>query len=176
MAGEKRRSPVITPLCGQLSFVSRSSLRIETTRYVQCTVMRASGELDHAGRARFSACINAVWDWSEGPVLVFDLADLDFYDSSVIGVLAMVMQRMEEQGSGRIILVRPSDHLLSVLRLTDLLSHVELRDNVEETVAELMLQSGEVRSPVPTSPPVVAHTGRREVTAERDRRGGSRRC
>jgi anti-anti-sigma factor len=117
-------------------------LRIETTRYVHCTVLRASGELDHAGRVRFSACINAVWDWSEGPVLVLDLADLDFYDSSVIGVLAMAMQRMEEESSGRIILVRPSDHLLSVLRLTDLLSHVELRDSAEETVAELMVQSG----------------------------------
>ncbi|MGN9843070.1 STAS domain-containing protein [Nonomuraea sp. H19] len=124
-------------------------MRIETTRYLQCTVLRASGELDHAGRVRFSACINAVWDWSAGPVLVFDLADLDFYDSSVIGVLAMVMQRMEEEGSGRIILVRPSHHLLSVLRLTDLLSHVELRDSVEETVAELMLQSGEPGSPAP---------------------------
>jgi anti-anti-sigma factor len=104
--------------------------------------MRATGELDHAGRVRFSAHINAVWDWSPGPVLVFDLADLDFYDSSVIGVLAMAMQRMEEERSGRIILVRPSEHLLSVLRLTDLLSHVELRDSVEETVGELMLDVG----------------------------------
>jgi anti-anti-sigma factor len=137
-------------------------LRIETTRYVQCTVVRASGELDHAGRVRFSACINAVWGWSDGPVLVFDLADLDFYDSSVIGVLAMAMQRMEEEGdSGRIILVRPSDHLLSVLRLTDLLSHVELRDNVEETVAELMMQSGESASPAPSCPPLVIQTGGR---------------
>jgi anti-anti-sigma factor len=141
--------------------VSKSGLRIETTRYLQCTVIRAGGELDHAGRVRFSACINAVWDWSDGPVLVFDLAELDFYDSSVIGVLAMAMQRMEEQGSGRIILVRPSGHLLSVLRLTDLLSHVELRESVEETVAELMLQSGESGSPAPTHLPAIVHSGRR---------------
>ncbi|MEV0163054.1 STAS domain-containing protein [Nonomuraea fuscirosea] len=116
-------------------------LRIETTRHLHCTVLRAGGVLDHAGRERFSDRINQVWNWSVGPVLVFDLADLDFFDSSVIGVLAMAMQRMEEQGEGRIILVRPSDHLLSVLRLTDLLSRVELRGSVEETVAELMLQS-----------------------------------
>ncbi|MEU8358588.1 STAS domain-containing protein [Nonomuraea sp. NPDC048882] len=116
-------------------------LRIETTRHLHCTVLRAGGVLDHAGRVRFSDRINQVWNWSVGPVLVFDLADLDFFDSSVIGVLAMAMQRMEEQGEGRIILVRPSDHLLSVLRLTDLLSRVELRGSVEETVAELMLQS-----------------------------------
>ncbi|MGI5285592.1 STAS domain-containing protein [Nonomuraea polychroma] len=141
--------------------MSKSGLRIETTRYLQCAAIRASGELDHAGRVRFSACINAVWDWSDGPVLVFDLAELHFYDSSVIGVLAMAMQRMEEEGSGRIILVRPSGHLLSVLRLTDLLSHVELRESVEETVAELMLQSGESGSPAPTRPPVIVHSGRR---------------
>jgi anti-anti-sigma factor len=121
--------------------VGDGGLRIETTRHLHCTVLRAGGVLDHAGRERFSDRINQVWNWSVGPVLVFDLADLDFFDSSVIGVLAMAMQRMEEQSEGRIILVRPSDHLLSVLRLTDLLSRVELRGSVEETVAELMLQS-----------------------------------
>ncbi|MFC4118704.1 STAS domain-containing protein [Nonomuraea zeae] len=121
--------------------MGKRSLRIETIRHVHCTVLRASGELDHAGRVRFSARINDVWDWSPGPVFVFDLSELNFYDSSVIGVLAMVMQRMEEESSGRIILVNPSEHLMSVLRLTDLLSHVELRGSVEETVAELMVQA-----------------------------------
>jgi anti-anti-sigma factor len=122
--------------------VGRNVLRIETTRHLSCTVVRASGELDHAGRVRFSACLNAICDWATGPVLVFDLADLRFFDSSIIGVLATVMQRMEQAGSGRIILVRPSRHLLSVLRLTNLLSRVELRDSVEETVAELTLRPG----------------------------------
>ncbi|MFI7105867.1 STAS domain-containing protein [Nonomuraea sp. NPDC050227] len=122
-------------------------MSIETTRHQQCTVMRATGELDHAGRVRFSAHINAVWDWSPGPVLVFDLGDLVFYDSSAIGVLATAIQRMEAEPGGRIIVVSPSDHLLSVLRLTDLLSHVELRGSVEETVAELTV--GAIPPPVP---------------------------
>ncbi|NRQ38121.1 STAS domain-containing protein [Nonomuraea sp. NN258] len=122
-------------------------MRIETTRHLQCTVIKAGGELDHGGRVRFSAHINAVWDWSAGPVLVFDLADLIFYDSSVIGVLAMALQRMQDSDDGRIIVVRPSGHLLTVLRLTDLISHVELRDSVDETVAELMLRAGPTADP-----------------------------
>ncbi|WP_176993836.1 STAS domain-containing protein [Nonomuraea jiangxiensis] len=135
-------------------------MRIETIRHLRCTVIRASGELDHAGRVRFSACVMAVWDWSEGPVLVFDLTDLAFYDSSVIGVLAMAMQRMEEEDSGgRIILVRPTGHLLSVLRLTDLLSHVELRDSVEETVAELTTRSSAHGASALAPPPVVLRLG-----------------
>ncbi|GAB2959888.1 hypothetical protein GCM10027203_76080 [Nonomuraea fastidiosa] len=117
---------------------------IETTRHLHCTVVRAAGVLDHAGRERFSSCVDIVWNWSVGPVLVFDLADLDFYDASIIGVLGMVMQRMEEEGgSGRIILVRPSAHLLTVLRLTGLLPHVELRDSVAETLTELALHPSE---------------------------------
>ncbi|MEU5867850.1 STAS domain-containing protein [Nonomuraea sp. NPDC047529] len=116
-------------------------MSIETIRHLHCTVMRATGELDHAGRARFSAHIHTVWDWSAGPVLVFDLAELVFYDSSVIGVLATAMQRMEAEPGGRIVVVRPSEHLLSVLRLTDLLSHVELSGSVDETVAELMVDA-----------------------------------
>ncbi|MEU1724239.1 STAS domain-containing protein [Actinomadura sp. ATCC 39365] len=122
-------------------------MSIETIRHQQCTVMRATGELDHAGRVRFSAHINTVWDWSPGPVLVFELADLVFYDSSAIGVLATAIQRMEAEPGGRIIVVSPSDHLLSVLRLTDLLSHVELRGSVDETVAELTV--GTIPPPVP---------------------------
>ncbi|TDC87872.1 anti-sigma factor antagonist [Nonomuraea deserti] len=138
--------------------MTERGLRIEATRYVHCTVIRASGELDHEGRVRFSACITSVWDWSQGPVLVFDLHDLDFYDSSVIGVLAMAMQRMEEErGGGRIILVQPDHHLLSVLRLTDLLSHVELADSVEQVVAELMVQAEDGSSG--RSPPRVITRG-----------------
>lgn len=118
--------------------MTSNGLRIDTTRHPHCTVLRAGGRLDHAGRVRFSARVNDVWDWSDGPVLVFDLAELDFYDSSVIGVLAMAMQRMEEEhADGRIILVRPSGHLLDVLRQTDLLAHVELRDSVADILAEL---------------------------------------
>ncbi|MEW9549899.1 STAS domain-containing protein [Nonomuraea sp. NPDC050783] len=155
---------MITPSRGQWERVTGSGLRIETTRHLQCTVMRASGRLDHPGRVRFSACVNAVWGWSAGPVLVFDLAELDFYDASVIGVLAMAMQRMEEErAGGRIILVRPSDHLLTVLRLTDLLSRVELRDSVEETVAELTLERG----PSGSAPPRAGPAGARPLQSIR---------
>lgn len=117
-----------------------SGLRIETIRHVRCTVLRASGELDHAGRARFSAHVQAVWDWSPGPVLVFDLAELVFYDSSAIGVLAVALQQAAATGGGRVIVVRPTAHLLNVLRRTDLLPHVELRGSVEEVVAELTVR------------------------------------
>ncbi|MFG1945994.1 STAS domain-containing protein [Nonomuraea sp. NPDC048826] len=123
------------------------SLRIETIPYRGCTVLRARGVLDHAGRARFSAHVEAVWDWSPGPVLVFDLSRLRFYDASAIGVLAMALQRMRAAGSGRVILVRPTDHLLNVLRQTDLLAHVEIRDSVAEIVAELMPPATDFREP-----------------------------
>lgn len=119
--------------------MSADAVRIDTIRHVHCTVVRASGELDHAGRKRLIAHIEAVWDWSEGPILVFDLADLLFYDSSVIGALGMALQRVQATQSGRIILAHPGRRLLAVLRRTGLLDHVEIRDSVEEVVAELML-------------------------------------
>ncbi|MGW0483299.1 STAS domain-containing protein [Nonomuraea sp. NPDC003214] len=118
-----------------------AALRIETVRHRECTVLVAAGELDHAGRERFGAHVDAVWDWSPGPVLVFDLADLIFYDSSVIGVLAAVLQRMRAEGSGEVILARPTPHLVNVLRQTDLLGHVSLSQSVDVAVAELMLKT-----------------------------------
>ncbi|MEV4292251.1 STAS domain-containing protein [Nonomuraea bangladeshensis] len=142
--------------------MTSDGLRIDTTRHPHCTVLRAGGRLDHAGRVRFSARVNDVWDWSDGPVLVFDLAELDFYDSSVIGVLAMAMQRMEEEhADGRIILVRPSGHLLDVLRQTDLLAHVELRDSVAEIIAELSTAHPSTARPsTARTPPAGATTPR----------------
>ncbi|WP_378624715.1 STAS domain-containing protein [Nonomuraea guangzhouensis] len=114
-------------------------MRIDTIRHVYCTVLRASGELDHAGRARLSARIQEVWDWSDGPILVFDLADLVFYDSSLVGALAVALQRVRATRSGRIILANPPDRLVAVLERTGLLRYVEISGGVQETVAEIVL-------------------------------------
>ncbi len=138
-----------TPLSGKPYDVA-DRLRIETTHHLGCTVLRAGGVLDHAGGARFSAHVQAVWGWSQGPVLVFDLSELRFYDSSAIGVLGTALQRIEATGSGRVILIRPTEHLLSVLRQTDLLARVEVRDSVAEIVAELMSGDADFREPEET--------------------------
>ncbi|WP_219463087.1 STAS domain-containing protein [Nonomuraea rhizosphaerae] len=114
-------------------------VRIETVRHVHCTVLRVSGELDHFGRARLSRHIREVWDWSAGPVLVFDLADVIFYDASLIGALAVALQRAEDTGSGRVILAAPTERLVTVLERTGLLPYVEISGGVEETVAELLV-------------------------------------
>ncbi|MFG1680639.1 STAS domain-containing protein [Nonomuraea sp. NPDC049269] len=119
--------------------MSARAVRIDTIRHVHCTVLRASGELDHSGRARLSARIQEVWDWSEGPILVFDLADLVFYDSSLVGALAVALQRVQATRSGRIILANPPDRLVTVLERTGLLRYVELSGGVQETVAEIVL-------------------------------------
>lgn len=115
-------------------------MRIETTRHRGCVVLRARGVLDHAGRAAFSTHVRAEWDRSPGTVLVFDLGELLFYDSSAVGVLAVVLQRMRVSGGGRLVLVRPTGHLLDVLRRTGLLAYVEVRDSVAEILAELNLR------------------------------------
>ncbi|MEV0351645.1 STAS domain-containing protein [Nonomuraea sp. NPDC050680] len=120
--------------------MSACAVRIDTIRHVHCTVLRASGELDHVGRARLSARIQEVWDWSDGPILVFDLTAVMFYDSSLIGALAVALQRVRATRSGRIILASPPDRLLTALERTGLLQYVEIRDGVQETVAEIMIE------------------------------------
>jgi anti-anti-sigma factor len=146
--------------------VNAGVVRIETIRHVHCTVLRVSGELDHVGRARLSARIREVWDWSEGPVLVFDLARVVFYDSSLIGALAVALQRARETRSGRVILADPPERLVTVLERTGLLPYVEISGGVEETVGELMIamerqsepgkarmeRSQQARAPCPRQP------------------------
>lgn len=139
--------------------MSAGSVRIDTIRHVHCTVFRASGELDHTGRARLSARIQEAWDWSDGPVLVFDLADVVFYDSSLIGALAVALQRVRATRSGRIILANPPDRLVTGLERTGLLQYVEIRGGVQETVAEIVLAAERRRREGAGGAPMGARAG-----------------
>jgi anti-anti-sigma factor len=152
--------------------MSARAVRIDTIRHVHCTVLRASGELDHAGRARLSARIQEVWDWSDGPILVFDLADVVFNDSSLVGALAVALQRVRATRSGRIILANPPERLVTVLERTGLLRYVEIRGDVQETVAEIVSAAERSRREGAGGAPMGGRAGAGGVPEARSSAGG----
>ena len=81
------------------------------------TVIKLSGEMDVANAHAVSACLNGLLD--AGADVVIDLSELQFIDSTGLGVLVTAGGRARE-GGHRIRLRAPSKNVASTLSVTGL--------------------------------------------------------
>lgn len=97
-------------------------------------VVRASGDLDLTTAVRLRE--QAVQVVTGGQAcLVLDLQEVDFVDSTGLGVIVGLLKRTRSQGGDlRLVSTRPS--LRKVLELTDLDRALPLRATVDEAIAE----------------------------------------
>ena len=97
-------------------------LRWKIERQSGLVTVRLQGELDLAsGDALFGAVDGLA---AEGALLVFDLAELEFMDSTGLRLLARVKQNSDESGH-RFLLGRVSAPVLRVLHVSGLLAHFD---------------------------------------------------
>jgi anti-sigma B factor antagonist len=82
------------------------------------TVVTAAGDLDIATSPELRRYLHAVLDEHDA-TLVVDVAAVQFIDSSALGVLVSVYQRLVGRGQ-KLILVSPHERLLRTFRLTAL--------------------------------------------------------
>ena len=80
-------------------------------------VVKLSGEMDVANAGAVSACLNGLID--AGADVVIDLSDLQFIDSTGLGVLVSVGGRAR-QGGQRVRLRAPGKNVASTLSMTGL--------------------------------------------------------
>lgn len=92
-------------------------LRIELDEEDGVAVCRLGGELDADGAARLRALLGERVDTDRD--LTIDLADLQFIDSSGLGVLVGALKRFEAAGH-RLALRSPTPSLMRVLEMTGL--------------------------------------------------------
>jgi len=97
-------------------------------------VVRASGDLDLTTAIRLrEQAVQVVTDGQ--PRLILDLQEVDFVDSTGLGVIVGLLKRTRGQGGDlRLVSTRPS--LRKVLELTDLDRALPLARTVEEAIAE----------------------------------------
>ncbi|MGJ6969286.1 STAS domain-containing protein [Streptosporangium sp. G11] len=114
------------------------ALRVRVTHHGHCSVLEVGGHLDFVTAPTLTGHVKAVWDRSEGPRLVLEVSQLTFYDSTALAVLAYTRQRVRDTATGRLLVAGVPHGLRQLLYRTGLLAHFELRDSVDQAVAELL--------------------------------------
>lgn len=114
------------------------ALWVRTIHRGHCSVLEVGGHLDFITAPTLAGHVNAVWEMSDGPRLVLELSQLAFYDSTALGLLAQIRQRVQDTATGRLVLAGIPEGLLHLLQRTGLLSHFEVRDDTEQAVADLL--------------------------------------
>jgi anti-sigma B factor antagonist len=91
-------------------------VQLSSTAGPGATVVTASGELDIGTAAELRQYLHDVLDRGEGG-LILDLTEVQFIDSTILGVLVSVHKRLVERGQV-LTLVSPHERLLRIFRLT----------------------------------------------------------
>ncbi len=105
------------------------------TGHAAYTVVAAEGELDLNNAPQLRRTLNAAVD-AGAANLVMDLTEVQFIDSTTLGVLIGAYNRLRPTG-GRLAVACPQEKLLNVFRVTGLDRVFLVRDTVEEAAAGL---------------------------------------
>lgn len=112
----------------------QSHFRVEVRAENHATVISVSGELDLASSPVLEEELDRVAD-SHTEVVIVDLRELEFMDSTGLSVLVRAHQRAEEQGR-RLGLVNGSQQVQRLLTLTGVAERLTLADTPEELLGE----------------------------------------
>jgi anti-sigma B factor antagonist len=108
----------------------QSHFRVEVRSQNGVTVIAVSGELDLASSPALQEEIDRIAS-SDSRMLIIDLRELDFMDSTGLSVLVRAHQRAEEQGR-QLAMVRGPQQVQRLLRLTGVADRLTLVDAPEE--------------------------------------------
>jgi anti-sigma B factor antagonist len=111
----------------------QSHFRLEVRNEGQTTVIAVSGELDLASSPALQEELDRVAA-SDAQLLIIDLRDLDFMDSTGLSVLVRAHQRIEEQGR-QLAMVKGPQQVQRLLSLTGVAERLKLVDTPEELLS-----------------------------------------
>lgn len=112
------------------------SLTIDLAQEPTHWVLRLAGDLDYGECASFRMSIDRILKTSP-PATIVDLSDLEYLDSSGLGLLLSLSKEYGAQG-GRLVLVTNEtvDNILSLTRLNGIFSTASTMDDAVATVSE----------------------------------------
>ncbi len=111
----------------------QSHFRVEVRNEGQRSVIAVSGELDLASSATFEEELARVVD-STDELIVVDLRELEFMDSTGLSTLVKAHQRAEQAGK-RLGVVRGSQQVQRLLSLTGVEERFVFADSPEELLS-----------------------------------------
>jgi anti-sigma B factor antagonist len=107
----------------------QSHFRVEVQSRDQATVISVAGELDLASSPALQEELERVA--ADSRLLIIDLRELDFMDSTGLSVLVRAHQRAEEQGR-RLAMVKGPQQVQRLLSLTGVADRLTVVDSPEE--------------------------------------------
>ena len=108
----------------------QSHFRLEVRNQGPATVIAVSGELDLASSPALQEELDRAAG-SDSQMLIIDLRELDFMDSTGLSVLVRAHQRIEEQGR-QLAMVKGPQQVQRLLSLTGVADRLTLVDAPEE--------------------------------------------
>jgi anti-sigma B factor antagonist len=111
----------------------QSHFRLEVHSEGEATVVAVSGELDLASSPTLQEELDRV-SASNSQLLIIDLRELDFMDSTGLSVLVRAHQRAEEQGR-QLAMVKGPQQVQRLLSLTGVADRLRLVDRPEELLS-----------------------------------------
>ncbi len=108
----------------------QSHFRLEVRRQGAATVIAVSGELDLASSPALQDELDRAAG-SDSQMLIIDLRELDFMDSTGLSVLVRAHQRTEEQGR-QLAMVKGPQQVQRLLSLTGVADRLTLVETPEE--------------------------------------------
>ena len=112
----------------------QSQFRLEVRSQGQATIIAVSGELDLASSPALQEELDRV-SALDTDLLIIDLRELDFMDSTGLSVLVRAHQRAEEQGR-QLAMVKGAQQVQRLLSLTGVADRMTVVDRPEELLAE----------------------------------------
>jgi|SRR5579872_2401072 len=107
-------------------------VRIDSSRAGGATVVKVVGEVDVFTAPQLREAL-AVATEGDGRQVVVDLEDVDFLDSTGLGVLVFGLKRVRERG-GDLSVVCRHEQILKVLTITGLSKILKVHASVDEAV------------------------------------------
>lgn len=112
----------------------QSQFRLETRKEGRATVIVVSGELDLASSPALQEELDRAAESGAGLVII-DLRELDFMDSTGLSVLVRAHQRADEQGR-RLAMVKGPQQVQRLLSLTGVADRLTLLESPEELLGQ----------------------------------------
>ena len=112
----------------------QSHFRLEVRNEGPTTVIAVSGELDLASSPALQEELDRVAA-SDARLLIIDLRELDFMDSTGLSVLVRAHQRIEEQGRA-LAMVKGPQQVQRLLSLTGVAERLTLVDSPQELLGK----------------------------------------
>jgi anti-sigma B factor antagonist len=109
-----------------------SHFRLEVRSQGKATIIAVSGELDLASSPALQEELDRA---SDSDMMIIDLRELDFMDSTGLSVLVRAHQRAEEQGR-RLAMVKGPQQVQRLLSLTGVADRLTVVDRPEELLPE----------------------------------------